>query len=64
MKVYYQFTLRAEGWLPHTMNKKFRSYERAIKQLEKYVRDGISGCMVTHTKQGKHGYSLTNVMEF
>lgn len=45
--MYYQFVLKIEGYLPMTMRKKYRSYDRAMKSLDKYVKEGIQGCLVT-----------------
>ncbi len=62
--MYHQFVIRIDGFPPKTMKTKYRSYDRAMKALRKYVKEGFSGCMVTISCGGSMGYGLMSSKEF
>lgn len=62
--IYYQFVLRIEDQLPMIMKTKYRSYDRAIKQLQRYFLSGQKGCMITMSSGGDNGYGFVSSREF
>ena len=62
--IYYQFTLRISDGLPMTMKTRYRSYDRAIRAMNQYIKSGLSGCMVTLFVNSKTDYGMKEVREF
>jgi hypothetical protein len=61
--IYYQFSIEGETQSMAKL-KKYRSYDRAIKVLESYVKQGVKGCMVTLSNGGDYGYGFVSSKEF
>lgn len=47
-----------------TMKTKYRSYDKAVKALNTYVKEGISGCLITLSNGGDYGYGFVSSKEF
>ncbi len=62
--IYYQFVLKVDKQsLPITMRKKYRKESTALRALNTYMKQGLSGCMVTFFVE-EDNYGMKEVKEF
>jgi hypothetical protein len=63
--IYYQFVLKLDkDSLPVSMKRKYRSEDRALLALKRYVKKGIRGCLVTFFVNGERDYGMKDTREF
>lgn len=58
--IYYQFVVKTLGYFPQTMQCRFRSKKRALKAKRRFIKEGMSGCLVTLQKD----FGMLDVEEF
>jgi hypothetical protein len=59
----YQFVLRTDGFPPLVM-RALHYKEKAQENLDKYVEDGIRGCLCFLYKNSEHDYGMFWSQEF